>query len=196
MPPHNLFLELFMGKKPMLRTKLKAHTNIGVDQDPDVIDHVTREYRDCGFTIVQDDAIAFLKSYRWLHSQGGELVFCDPPKLEAEETAALRHYHTTLLEILKQLPCSVMITGAWNTLYERELASWRVISYPDPDGIQEYLWMNFEKPFQLHDYRFFGNDYIERGQLRKKAARWCKRLESMPPLERYALLHALRSFTN
>lgn len=197
MPPHNLFLELYMGKKPLLRTKLEAHTNIGVDHDPEVVDHVLKEYRNCEFTIIQDDAISFLQSYRWLHSQGSELVFCDPPRLDnSGSPGTTEQYHITLLETLQRLPCNVMITSTWNILYERELSSWRVISYPDPDGIQEYLWMNFKKPFQLHDYRFVGNNYVERGQLRKKAARWCKRLEDMSPLERYALLHALRHFTN
>jgi DNA adenine methylase len=195
MPPHNLFLEVFMGRKPIMRLKRRAQINIGVDCDPDVVAAAVDRYRDPGFTILRDDPIAFLRKYEWLHSQGGELVYCSPPRLGNTEQGpreSTEGFHEFLLETLKQLPCMVMITGIWSDLYERELSSWRTISYTDTGGMEEFVWMNFERPFELHDYRYFGDNHKERGQIKRKATRWRKRLEDMPLLERYALLHALR----
>jgi len=196
MPPHNLYLEPFLRSNSVLQWKRKARSNIGVSQDPEVVTAAISQFRSRGYLICGDDAIAFLKSYRWLHSEGAELVYCNPPgidKTNQRESAA--SYHQYLLDTLKTLPCMVMITGTWSKLYEHELSSWRSITYMGIDGVQEFLWMNFQKSFALHDYRFVGADFREREQLKKKAARWRERLADMPPLERYALLNALHEFT-
>ena len=85
-----------------------------------------------------------------------------------------------------------MIAGACSDLYEHMLADWRQVPYKAAEGVEEFLWMNFPRPYELHDYRFIGNTPHERDQLKRKAERWAQRLDDMPALERYALLNALR----
>lgn len=193
MPPHNLFLELFLGDKPLMRLKRSALINIGVDSDPAAVERAGKRFQQSGFSFLQDDVIAFLRRYEWLHSEGNELVFCSPPRLgSSRHRECTETYQSYLLETLRELPCMVMVAGTPSDLYEHTLADWRSIPYKGADGVEEFLWMNFPQPFELHDYRFIGRDAHERDQLKRKAERWGQRLDDMPPLERYALLNALR----
>jgi hypothetical protein len=58
----------------------------------------------------------------------------------------------------------------------------------------EWLWFNFEAPLTLHDYRYLGRDFRERERIKRKQLRWVQRLETMPALERQALLSAIAEF--
>lgn len=57
----------------------------------------------------------------------------------------------------------------------------------------EYLWMNYSEPTALHDYRYLGNDYRERENIKRKQKRWRARWQSMNRLERQAILAELQS---
>ena len=46
------------------------------------------------------------------------------------------------------------------------------------------------------DYRYLGKDFRERERLKRMKARWVKRLEKMPLLQRQALLAALAQVDN
>jgi hypothetical protein len=36
------------------------------------------------------------------------------------------------------------------------------------------VWMNFPEPAELHDYRFLGEDYRERQDIKRQRERWLK----------------------
>ena len=55
----------------------------------------------------------------------------------------------------------------------------------------EWVWMNYADPVALHDYRYLGEDFRERERIKRKTQRWVNRLQTMPLLERRALLAAL-----
>ncbi len=46
---------------------------------------------------------------------------------------------------------------------------------------------------KLHDYAHLGNNFRERERIKRKKARWVKRLKKMPLLERQAILAAIAS---
>jgi hypothetical protein len=104
--------------------------------------------------------------------------------------------HERLLDVLRRLPCAVMLSGYWSPLYAQALADWRTDHFPQMTrggfAIEEWLWMNFPKPLALHDYRYLGSDYREREKLNRRRKRWSARLARMTPLERQALLAALQ----
>jgi hypothetical protein len=52
--------------------------------------------------------------------------------------------------------------------------------------------MNYPEPDELHDYHFLGDTFRERERIRRRIERWQLRLERLPPLERRALIAALR----
>ncbi len=148
-------------------------------------------------------AIAFLEASTFLP---GDLVYCDPPYLmETRKGRTLYAHeldaggHRRLLRAIRNLPCMVMISGYWSKLYVSELNGWSAIHFEamTRGGYTntEWVWFNFPRPVELHDYRFLGENYRERERIKRKKLRWTKRLERMPTLERQALLCAIAETT-
>lgn len=120
----------------MLR-KRPARLNIGIDLDPEVIEHwqartATNDdtggiatYDDAGFQFHTGDSITFLQTYPFT---GHELVYCDPPYVLSTRTGRqYRHemtdaQHIALLDAIKVLPCMVMISGYWTRAICRGVA--------------------------------------------------------------------------
>jgi DNA adenine methylase len=197
MPPHRVYIEPFLGSARVMKAKLPADRNIGLDLDGDMIAQAHLELASA--ELASGDGVAFLERFKWA---GGELVYCDPPYLM--ETRASKRpiykfevtHHERLLKAIKSLPCYVMISGYWSSLYAAELASWRHVSFQamtrGGKPATEFVWCNFPEPTELHDYRYLGRDFRERERIKRKKARWSKRLSSMPALERHALFAAIR----
>ena len=132
---------------------------------------------------------------------GHELVYCDPPYVLSTRTGRqYRHemtdaQHAALLDTLKGLPCMVMLSGYWTALYGAALRDWHVLSFQAMTRggrmATEYLWRNYPAPLALHDYRYLGEDFRERERIKRKKQRWVHRLQTMPMLERQALLAAI-----
>jgi DNA adenine methylase len=251
MPPHDVYIEPFLGSGAVMRLKVPARLNIGVDLDPDPLavfgdavgglgisaaaeiarsgraiaaiagtgdrrpspaprGRAAPRSRPAGlaengdwrsspdYRLLHGDAISFLAGWPFT---GRELVYCDPPYM-MESRGPRRIYrcemadadHGRLLDLLRLLPCRVMISGYWTPLYARKLKSWESVHYPamTRGGTRdEWLWMNFPEPVALHDYRYLGSNFRERERIKRKKLRWTRRLDAMPLLERRALLSAI-----
>lgn len=151
---------------------------------------------------VRGDCQAWLAQHHW---RGNELVYADPPYLLSTRASGRLFYeyelaeedeHAALLTRLSVLPCMVMISGYWSELYADMLRGWTTVSYQTTTiggtVATEWLWLNYPEPVALHDYRYLGQDYRERERIKRKVARWQRRLADMPVLERQALLMALQ----
>ena len=198
MPPHEVYIETHLGGGAVMRNKRAARSNIGIEIDPEVVGMWTK-VNPIGFELVHDDAINYLNNYRFT---GKELVYCDPPYLRETRKNGERLYkyeysceqHSELLEVLKTLSCMVMISGYESTLYKESLKGWHTHSFRAVchHGVAtEWLWMNYRNPVELHDYRYLGNTFRERERIKRKSERWVAKLQSMPILERQALLAAM-----
>ncbi|KHE91856.1 MAG: DNA adenine methylase [Candidatus Scalindua rubra] len=132
------------------------------------------------FELIHDDAVNFLRSYEFT---GKELVYCDHPYLRETRKKYARIYkyeytreqHIKLLEVIKSLPCMVMISGYESKLYTESLKGWHSHSYKAGchHGIAtEWAWMNYPVPVELHGYRHLGDGFRERERIRKKSNRW------------------------
>jgi DNA adenine methylase len=130
------------------------------------------------------------------------LIYSDPPYLRETRKNDVRLYkydysyaqHIELLEVLKTLPCMVMISGYESPLYKESLKSWQTHCYQAAchHGVAtEWLWMNYNVSMKLHDYRYLGDNFRERERIKRKTQRWVVKLETMPILERQALLYAM-----
>lgn len=203
-PPHRVYVEPFLGAGAVMRFKKPAHVSIGVDSDGDVVADWNEFGAWPGCIVMKGDAISFLQSYDW---QGGEFVYCDPPYLFETRSCKHRLYgcefgevvqHERLLYVLLTLPCMVAISGYWSLLYEEMMATWRTISYRTTTRgggvVQEWLWMNYPEPTELHDYRYLGNNFRERERIKRIKVRWSARLARMDRLERYAVMATLAEF--
>jgi DNA adenine methylase len=200
MPPHEVYIETHLGGGAIMRNKRRARRNIGIEIDSQII-QLWCQNKQIDFELIHDDAINFLKGYRFT---GTELIYCDPPYLRETRKKRSRLYqydytkdqHIELLEVIKSLPCMVMISGYESALYREFLKGWHTHFYKVgcQHGIAiEWAWMNYPPPVELHDYRYLGNNFRERERIKKKTKRWVGRLKSMPALERQALLAALHS---
>lgn len=131
-------------------------------------------------------------------------VYADPPYLFSARLQQRPLYkyemgneaeHGRLLGVLKGLECRVMLSGYWSDFYDDNL-DWRAVSFSAYDRGHnkrlEYLWMNYDEPVQLHDYSFLGDNFREREVIKRKAARWVNRFNSLGLLERQAIIGRLQ----
>jgi hypothetical protein len=216
MPPHAEYVEPFLGGGEVMRCKLPARENVGLDLDARVVGRAAEleargEWRRLGlgdpglmggsYRFACGDAIAYLRGRRW---QPTSLVYLDPPYLLETRRGHRRMYrhefgasgHRQLLEWATGTEAVVLLSGYRSEMYDQALSGWRVMEYwtmtrQGPE--RESLWSNRPEPGELHDYRFVGEGYRERERIRKLQGRWLARLRAMPRLEGLALLAALRA---
>lgn len=198
MPPHETYIEPFVGGGGVLRHKRPADQTIVIDRSELVI----AQWRQVEWiAAICQDGIEYLERRPWT---GRELVYCDPPYLPETRSDSRQLYlyemdggdHERLLTVLLGLPCPVAISGYASDLYADRLSGWRVATFTGTTRggpRTEYLWMNYPEPAALHDYRYLGADYRERERIKRKALRWRQGLDRLPELERRAILSQLLS---
>lgn len=156
-PPHDVYIALFMGHDAIMKHKRPARINIGTDLDErlynefatevtqshdnymvhfDALPENIAKYDDgVHFVFLQQNALDFLQKYNFT---GREFIYTDPPYLMHTRRKKRPLYthefcteqeHTKLLNALINLPCNVMISGYRSKLYNQLLAGWRTITY-------------------------------------------------------------------
>ena len=194
MPPHDTYIETHLGGGAIMRRKPAALHNIGIDLDPEVLKSFTCDYP---VKKVHGCAHEFLSKYSF---RGRELVYCDPPYLHHTRSSNRRYRfdyeerdHVELLEMLKKLPCSVMLSGYPSPLYDELLTDWGNLELQvmNQDGVRtEKLWFNFS-PDRVHWPRYAGKNFTDRQRIKRKAENWGKRYQALPRAERLAVLSSI-----
>jgi len=194
MPPHDTYIETHLGGGAIMKRKPPALHNIGIDLDPRALarfecDHRVEKINDC--------AHRFLAEYAF---QGRELIYCDPPYLKHTRTSGRRYRfdyeeadHIALLELLKRLPCHVILSGYPSALYDELLRDWHHLELQvmNQAGVRtEKLWFNFT-PERLFWAGYAGKNFTDRQRIKRKAESWAKRYQAMPAAERLAVLAAM-----
>lgn len=200
MPPHDVYIETHLGGGSIMLKKRSAERNIGIEIAPEVIE-IWRKENSLEIELIHGDAISYLKDYQFT---GKELIYCDPPYLRETRRNKVKLYkydytveqHIELLEVIKTLPCKVMISGYESSLYKESLRGWH--SYFFQAGCHhgmgtEWIWMNYPCPVELHDYRYLGDNFRQRERIKHRTNNFLAKFKSMPVLERYALLYALNA---
>ena len=194
MPPHATYIETHLGGGAIMQRKPPALRNIGIDRSARAIGAFRCEYE---VELVHGCCHRFLAEFPFA---GDELVYADPPYLQAARKSQRRYRydytqadHEALLALLQGLPCAVMLSGYPCELYERTLADWHSLSLQvmnQAGVVTEKVWCNFA-PERLHWHRYAGQNFVQRQCIQRKAARWAQRYAAMPPGERLAVLAAL-----
>ncbi len=147
MPPHDTYIETHLGGGAIMRRKPAALRNIAIDLHPKTISTF-----ECDYPVekVHGCAHQFLSTFTF---HGRELVYCDPPYLHHTRTSKRRYRfdyeeqdHIELLQLLKTLPCAVMLSGYPSGLYDELLPEWRTLELQvmNQAGVRtEKIWFNF-----------------------------------------------------
>jgi site-specific DNA-adenine methylase len=194
MPPHDTYIETHLGGGAIMKRKPPALNNIGIDIDPRPLSKF-----DCNYPVhlVNRCAHRFLAEYDY---QGYELIYSDPPYLKQTRTSGRRYRfdyeeqdHIELLEMLKTLPCNVILSGYPSAMYDDLLGGWRTLELQvmNQGGVRtEKLWFNFT-PDRVHWASYAGKNFTDRQRIKRKAANWGKRYQALPRAERVAVLAAM-----
>jgi len=154
MPPHDTYIETHLGGGAIMRRKPAARRNIAIDLDPEAL-----KAFECDYPVekVHSCAHKYLSTFAFC---GRELVYCDPPYLHHTRSSRRRYRfdykeqdHIELLQLLKRLPCSVMLSGYPSALYDELLTDWGSIELQvmNQCGVRtEKLWFNFTLNVTAH----------------------------------------------
>jgi len=194
MPPHDTYIESHLGGGAIIKRKPPALRNIGIDLDPQVIAEFECSYP---VELINGCAHRFLADYDY---QGSELVYSDPPYLRRSRTSGRRYRfdydeqdHVELLELLKRLPCRVILSGYPSALYDDLLKGWSSLELQvmNRGGVRtEKLWFNFTVD-RVHWASYAGKNFTDRQRIKRKSANWARRYQALPPAERLAVLAAM-----
>jgi len=194
MPPHDTYIETHLGGGAIMRRKPPALRNIAIDLDLEALGGF-----ECDYPVekVQGCAHEFLSAYTF---SSRELVYCDPPYLHYTRTSNRRYRfdyteqdHIELLELLKKIPCSVMLSGYPSVLYDELLTDWGSLELQvmNQGGVRtEKLWFNFT-PDRVHWPRYAGKNFTDRQRIKRKAETWARRYHALPRAERLAVLSSI-----
>ena len=177
-----------------MQRKPPALRNIAIDLDPKPL-----EVFECDYPVekIHGCAHQFLSTYAY---RGRELVYCDPPYLHHTRSSTRRYRfdyeeqdHIELLEILKSLPCSVILSGYPSNIYDELLTDWGTLELQvmNRGGVRtEKLWFNFT-PDRVHWCRYAGKNFTDRQRIKRKAESWGRRYQALPRAERLAVLSSI-----
>lgn len=194
MPPHDTYIESHLGGGAIMRRKPPSLKSIGIDLDPRPI----REF-ECSYPVelINGCAHEFLRNYDYT---GSELIYSDPPYLASTRTSKRKYrfeytdeFHRELLELLKTLPCDIIVSGYSSSLYDKLLPDWNTIELQvmNQGGVRtEKLWFNFVVN-RVHWPRFAGKNFTDRQRIKRKVETWRRRYSAMPHAERLAIMAAL-----
>jgi len=194
MPPHDTYIETHLGGGAIMKRKPPALHNIGIDLNTRALARF-----ECDYPVqkIHGCAHRFLAEYAF---EGRELIYCDPPYLKHTRSSGRRYRfdyaagdHIELLELLKALPCQVILSGYPSALYDAQLGDWHTLELQvmNQAGVRtEKLWLNFT-PERLFWARYAGKNFTDRQRIKRKAQSWARRYQAMPRAERLAVLAGL-----
>jgi len=194
MPPHDTYIESHLGGGAIMKRKPAALYNIGIDRNPKALTGFACDYP---VEKVNGCAHRFLSDYNY---RGRELIYSDPPYLHDTRSSGRRYRfdyreqdHIELLELLKGVPCNVILSGYPSALYDDLLSGWRSLELQvmNQAGVRtEKLWFNFE-PDRVYWSSYAGKNFTDRQRIKRKAANWGRQYQAMPRAERLAVLSAV-----
>lgn len=208
MPPHDIYIEAFLGNGAILRNKKTAFiSSIGIDLDTAVV----KKWEEMNFrylTLINTDAIRWLENFKVLadiFKKTGTrvLIYIDPPYPKESRRNMQNLYrhemneadHTTLLTVARSIDANIVISSYPNDLYNQVLKDWNTIEFiamTRGGTATEKVWYNYPPPSELHDYRYIGNDYREREQLKGIVTRNVSKFKRLPDLQRNAIIQELK----
>jgi DNA adenine methylase len=200
--PHIFFVEGFVGNGGVFCNLLPCEAAYLNDVNPDVAAAWNALYEsDADVYIRNQDFVEFFEKGKALFDQKKTVVYLDPPYPLSTLKSKHRYpcsmqddEHRVLLRYVKGLVCDVLISTYPNDIYAEELAGWWFVDFEvvtrSGKMATERLYMNYDPATitELHDYRYFGNDFRERERYKRIAKNLAGKFDRMSVIERNAIL--------
>lgn len=202
-PRHERFVEAFAGSAAVSRGLTRGDVEAWIiELDEQQLRWLKGRRELAGHRIVGADAVQVLQQHA--RAWGSEtVVFADPPYPIADRRDARARYrceltdrqHAKLIDVLRSLRARVLVCGHPWGLYPKAFADWKRHEFTT--GLRsgragvECVWTNFDDPYPLHDYRYFGADKRLRQDLRRRIERQVQLFNAMDRHHRAAILREL-----
>lgn len=202
-PRHARFVEAFAGSAAVSRNLARGDAEaILVERDMHQVAWLKQRRELSGHRIVGGDAFEVLAKNmaRW----GPEtVIFADPPYPIRDRRDARARYrcelddddHRRLVDLLRRSRARVLVCGHPWGRYPTAFRDWKRHEFTT--GLRsgragvECIWTNYDDPYPLHDYRYFGADKRLRQDLRRRVERQVEMFKAMDPNHRAAILREL-----
>ena len=198
-PPHQHFISGCAGSGAIeKRKRLAGGENIIIEKNQAVIKEFWNEHH--GYHIVNGDCVTWL--YRYKPLLGPVVMYFDVPYWLPTRNGGNKIYrhewntekHKDFLQLIISIPASIVISHYACSLYDKALKGWNKHSWPvmtQQGKKDECIYFNFDKPTELHQYDYLGDNFTDRQRIKRKIDRLLSKLSELPPLERAALISAL-----
>lgn len=211
LPPHDIYVEPFLGSGRLLRHKAPATiASFGMETDPDLCAKWC-EFAPPDVNVLNVDALRSLEPLlRDLIAAGAVaarvLTYCDPPYLLHTRKNPKEIYHRewsprdhiAFLLLARRLPGNVIVSHLPCPEYADALSDWHTFTFENMTrrGLQtEQVWCNYQPGHVLHEYTFVGESFREREQLKRQKAIIVRRFKALPPAARIATIELLQQLT-
>ena len=216
-PETKIYIEPFAGSAAIARNVFTSGLTVIVnDINKNVVLQLIKELPE-STTIFNHNALWFLRFLMKMylkHTRAVDMdifnkvdptdvfIYLDPPYPKASRRSPKDIYdfemtdqeHEELLSTLLQLPFNCMISTYPNELYAEKLSSWNKHEFSTSVHgkiATEVLYYNYTKPEKLLNYSYVGADCWERQRINRKVNRHISKLSSLPPGERYKIIHEI-----
>jgi len=202
-PPHQTYIDPFLGKGTIFLYKKLSGVTVINDIDTGIMESWSTYINDCmgpgNVRVLNIPSVQLLSTV--LPGTADTFVYMDPPYMLSTRKGGkiYKHEmtdndHEELLAMATTAKFNCMISCYDNDLYKDLLKDWNKHSFNSTTrgGVaRETIYMNYEYPTALHDYRYLGVDCWDRQRIKRKINRHVSRLNKLPVHERKAILESL-----
>jgi len=205
-PPHKFFYELTAGSAHIALIKAPADYTVVNDVREKIFIKLLEysvAHPELNWKVMNENCLSILSVLRSQKADEAKnsLIYLDPPCI-GRKIYSQGHdipFHQQLIVSAAALKCNVMISHDEHPLYDNLVTNcgWRKKTlkvFSHSKYVVEAIYMNYPEPKQLQDYSLVGNDCWDRQRIKRKVERHIKKLQSLPDLEREAIIHAIKIF--
>lgn len=215
-PPHDVFVSGFLSNCAIMRYKMPAKVNVGIDLDSEVIKRWEANnnnphapttsvfHQNSQLDLFNMDFFNYAELFMSAWNYDDCVIYLDPPYLKEtrkDSKSDLYNYeltrddHVHLLLLALSIKAKVIISCYDSKLYRDMLKGWHKINFKGKSRrgpVTETIYLNYKPDGRLHDYRYAGYNFTDRQRIRRKVERHIAKLKRLPEVERNAILLELQ----